>query len=92
LLAIVVATNLMSVAVAVTISKIGRLTRPETISVVVEHMIRQEGTAIFVAVTLLHRHDMSLPMIINTFIGMALCMIFFAVTGRRSSTPRALAV
>jgi BASS family bile acid:Na+ symporter len=45
-------------------------------------MIRQEGTAIFVAVTLLHRHDMSLPMIINTFIGMALCMTFFAVTRR----------
>ena len=42
-------------------------------------MIRQEATAIFVAVTLLHRHDMSLPMIINTFIGMALCMTFFAV-------------
>lgn len=92
LLAIVVATNLMSVTVAVTISKIGRLTRPETISVVVEHMIRQEGTAIFVAVTLLHRHDMSLPMIINTFIGMALCMIFFAVTARRSSAPSVVAV
>jgi BASS family bile acid:Na+ symporter len=91
LLAIVVATNLVSVTVAVTISKIGRLTRPETISVVVEHMIRQEGTAIFVAVTLLHRHDMSLPMIINTFIGMALCMIFFAVTGRRSSAPSVVA-
>jgi BASS family bile acid:Na+ symporter len=85
LLAIVVGTNLMSVTAAVTISKIGRLTRPETIAVTVEHMIRQEGTAIFVAVTLLHRHDMSLPMIINTFIGMAACMIFFAVTGRRGA-------
>ncbi len=91
LLAIVVATNLMSVTVAVTISKLGRLTRPETIAVAVEHMIRQEGTAIFVAVTLLHRHDMSLPMIINTFIGMALCMTFFAVTARRDSAARIVA-
>ncbi len=92
LLAIVVAMNLTAVTVAVTISKIGRLTRPETIAVAVEHMIRQEGTAIFVAVTLLHRHDMSLPMIINTFIGMALCMIFFAVTGRRGPASGAVAV
>lgn len=83
LLAIVVAMNLTAITVALTISKLGRLTRRETIAVCVEHMIRQEGTAIFVAVTLLHHHDMSLPMIINTFIGMALCMTFFAVTGRR---------
>jgi bile acid:Na+ symporter, BASS family len=82
LLAIVVAMNLTAITVALTICRIGRLTRRETIAVAVEHMIRQEGTAIFVAVTLLHRHDMSLPMIINTFIGMALCMTFFAVTRR----------
>ncbi|MDB6041597.1 MAG: hypothetical protein JWM63_148 [Gammaproteobacteria bacterium] len=82
LLAIVVAMNLTAITIALTISRIGRLTRRETIAVTVEHMIRQEGTAIFVAVTLLHRHDMSLPMIINTFIGMALCMTFFAVTRR----------
>jgi BASS family bile acid:Na+ symporter len=82
LLAIVVAMNLTAITLAVAISKIGRLTRAETTAIAVEHMIRQEGTAIFVAVTLLHRHDMSLPMIINTFIGMALCMTFFAVTRR----------
>jgi bile acid:Na+ symporter, BASS family len=82
LMAIVVGMNLMAITVALTICTIGRLTRRETIAVAVEHMIRQEGTAIFVAVTLLHRHDMSLPMIINTFIGMALCMTFFAVRRR----------
>lgn len=83
LLTIVVGMNLMAITVALTICWIGRLSRRETIAVSVEHMIRQEGTAIFVAVTLLHRHDMSLPMIINTFIGMALCMTFFAVMRRR---------
>ena len=92
LLAIVVAMNLTAITVALTICKIGRLTRRETIAVAVEHMIRQEGTAIFVAVTLLHHHDMSLPMIINTFIGMALCMTFFAVTGRRRSADGVVTV
>jgi bile acid:Na+ symporter, BASS family len=92
LLAIVVAMNLTAITVALSICKIGRLTRRETIAVAVEHMIRQEGTAIFVAVTLLHRHDMSLPMIINTFIGMALCMIFFAVARRIHPTSDVVAV
>jgi BASS family bile acid:Na+ symporter len=82
LLGIVVAMNVTAITVALTICAIGRLTRRETIAIAVEHMIRQEGTAIFVAVTLLHRHDMSLPMIINTFIGMALCMTFFALSRR----------
>jgi bile acid:Na+ symporter, BASS family len=82
LMAIVVAMNVAAVAVALAICGLGRLSRRETIAIAVEHMIRQEGTAIFVAVTLLHHHDMSLPMIINTFIGMALCMTFFAVARR----------
>jgi bile acid:Na+ symporter, BASS family len=83
LLAMVVGMNLTAIALALTICKLGRLTRRETIAVAVEHMIRQEATAIFVAVTLLHRQDMSLPMIINTFIGMAACITFLSVTGRR---------
>lgn len=82
LMAIVAAMNVAAVVVALAICGLGRLTRRETIAIAVEHMIRQEGTAIFVAVTLLHRHDMSLPMIINTFIGMALCMTYFAVARR----------
>jgi BASS family bile acid:Na+ symporter len=92
LLAIVVAMNVTAITVAVAISKIGRLTRAETTAIAVEHMIRQEGTAIFVAVTLLHRHDMSLPMIINTFIGMALCMTFFAITRRHRPANGIVAV
>jgi len=82
LMVIVVAMNLIAITVALAICKLGHLTRRETIAVAVEHMIRQETTAIFVAVTLLHRHDMSIPMIINTFIGMAVCMTFFAITSR----------
>jgi BASS family bile acid:Na+ symporter len=82
LMAIVVAMNVAAILIALLICKLARLTRRETTAVAVEHMIRQEGTAIFVAVTLLHRQDMSLPMIINTFIGMALCMTFLTVARR----------
>jgi BASS family bile acid:Na+ symporter len=90
LMAIVVGMNLASIVIALTISRLGRLTRKETIAVSVEHMIRQEATAIFVAVTLLHREDMSIPMIINTFLGMACCLVFVAiVTRRRAAAPAA---
>jgi BASS family bile acid:Na+ symporter len=83
LMLIVIAMNLSAVALALLVSRLARLTRKETIAVSVEHMIRQEGTAIFVAVTLLHRDDMSIPMIINTFFGMALCIPFVAFMRRR---------
>ncbi len=70
-LAIVVAMNVANFAIAFAVSHAGRLRRPERVAIAMEHIVRQEGTAIFVAVTLLHRNDMSLPMIVNTFIGMA---------------------
>jgi BASS family bile acid:Na+ symporter len=92
LMAIVVGMNLAAVAIALLVCRLGRLGRPETIAVCVEHMIRQEGTAIFVAVTLLHREDMSMPMIINTFLGMACCLVFVTVMTRRraaATLPRA---
>jgi BASS family bile acid:Na+ symporter len=88
LMAIVVGMNLSSIVLALLVSRLGRLTRKETIAVSVEHMIRQEATAIFVAVTLLHREDMSMPMIINTFLGMACCLVFVSiVTRRRAAIP-----
>jgi BASS family bile acid:Na+ symporter len=83
LMAIVVAMNLAAIVIALTVSKLGRLTAKETIAVSVEHMIRQEATAVFVAVTLLHREDMSIPMIINTFLGMGCCLIFVTIVTRR---------
>jgi BASS family bile acid:Na+ symporter len=87
-MAIVIAMNLSAVTVALLVCKLGRLTRRETIAVSIEHMIRQEGTAIFVAVTLLHREDMSMPMIINTFLGMACCLVFVTVVTRlRAAAP-----
>jgi BASS family bile acid:Na+ symporter len=90
LMAIVVAMNLSSIIIALVVSKLGRLTRKETIAVSVEHMIRQEGTAIFVAVTLLHREDMSMPMIINTFLGMACCLTFVSIVTRRRASAQVL--
>lgn len=82
-MAIVIAMNITNLGLALLISKALRLERGERVAIAMEHIIRQEATAIFVAVTLLHRNDMSLPMIINTFIGMAVGIPFVAWLRRR---------
>lgn len=87
----VIAMNLINFLIALTVSRLGRLRREERIAVVIEHLIRQEATAIYVAVAILGRSDMSLPMIVNTFVGMFFCVGFVAYMKRRAgvATPQA---
>jgi BASS family bile acid:Na+ symporter len=91
-LGMVVAMNGTNFLVALGLSRLTGISRRERTAVVVEHLIRQETTAIYVAVSLLHRDDMSLPMIINTFVGMAFSVVFVAyLKGRRAGNPEAQA-
>lgn len=82
-LAMVIAMNVINFGLAVAISRLSRLSPRERISVAIEHLIRQEATAVYVAVSLLGRNDMSLPMIVNTFVGMAFCVVFVWVVKRQ---------
>jgi len=86
LLAIVLAMNVVNAVIAQIVCFLARLSRAERIAVSVEHLIRQEATAIYVAVSLLHRNDMSLPMILNTFVGMGFCVVFVTMVRRRRRT------
>lgn len=72
ILAIVVAMNVVNVGLALLVSALGHLPGEDRIAIAMEHIVRQEGTAIFVAVNLLGRNDMSLPMIVNTTLGMVI--------------------
>lgn len=91
-LTMVVGMNAVNLLIALGVSYIGRLDRPERVAIVMEHLIRQEATAIYVAVTLLGRTDMSLPMIVNTFVGMALSVAFLAYLRRRGERDEATIV
>lgn len=88
-LAMVIGMNAINLLIALGVSYVGDLARPERVAVVMEHLIRQEATAIYVAVTLLGRTDMSLPMIVNTFVGMALSVAFLAWLRRRNEAAGA---
>jgi BASS family bile acid:Na+ symporter len=88
LLAIVLAMNVVNAVIAQIVASLAKVRRAERIAISVEHLIRQEATAIYVAVSLLHRNDMSLPMILNTFVGMAFCVTFVSIMRRRRAPPR----
>ncbi|MXP25509.1 hypothetical protein GRI39_05565 [Altererythrobacter indicus] len=84
---VVVLMNVTNLGLALLIARLSGLARPETVAIAMEHIIRQEATAIFVAVSLLHRNDMSLPMIINTFIGMLVGVPAVAWLRRKAAKP-----
>lgn len=73
---ITVAMNISVPAVAWLIMRLNKLNLRERVAISVEHLIRQEGTAIFIAVTIIGNNEMSLPMILNTPIALAVCIIF----------------
>jgi BASS family bile acid:Na+ symporter len=73
------ACNLIVLTAAFLLSKLARLNAPQTSALCIEHLIRQEGTAIYIAVAIVGSREMSLPMIMNTPIGLVLCIIFVLV-------------
>jgi len=83
---ITVALNLMMVVVVMTITRFAGFTRRENVAIGIEHLMRQEGTAIFIAVSIVGNNEMSLPMIMNTPV--ALCFVLLFVTvARRMGQP-----
>lgn len=81
--------NLAALAAAFALSKGASLSGRQTKAVCIEHMIRQEGTAIYIAVTIVGSREMSLPMIMNTPVALVLC-IAFVLAMRRFTEPGAL--
>ena len=82
--------NLLNLAGALAISTAFAIAPRERVAVCIEHMIRQEGTAIYIAVTIVGSREMSLPMIMNTPVALVLCILFVLVI--RKSLPANSAV
>ena len=56
--------------------------RRENVAIGIEHLMRQEGTAIFIAVSIVGNNEMSLPMIMNTPVALCVVLFFVAVARR----------
>ena len=89
LFGITLAINLLTLGAAMLLSKVMSLTPGERTAVCVEHMIRQEMTAVYIAVTIVGVREMSLPMIMNTPVALFLCILFVLLT-RKSLTKGAV--
>jgi BASS family bile acid:Na+ symporter len=86
---ITVALNLIMVCVVMTIVRFAGFSRRENIAIGVEHLMRQEGTAIFIAVSIVGNNEMSLPMIMNTPVALCFVLLFVAVARRIERVPQA---
>lgn len=83
LFAITVMLNVLTLMMALLISKRMNLLPKEVVAIGIEHIIRQEGTAMFITVTIVGSREMALPMIINTPVALFLC-VGFVLFSRRS--------
>src|SRR5690606_32280154 len=85
LLFMVALMNVLALAMAFSFSRLARVKANERIAICIEHLIRQEGTAIYIAVAILGSREMSLPMIINTPVALFLCVAFVLAMRWRQS-------
>lgn len=83
---IVLLLNTGAIAVGFGLARIFELNRKDMIAVTVEHSIRQEGTAIFIAVSLLASPEMAIPLVINGGLGLPLAFLFIKLLKKFSDT------
>jgi BASS family bile acid:Na+ symporter len=84
---ITVALNVLMVAVVMTIVRFAGLSHRENVAIGIEHLMRQEGTAIFIAVSIVGNNEMSLPMIMNTPVALCVVLAFVAIARRTGPRP-----
>jgi bile acid:Na+ symporter, BASS family len=95
LFAITIAMNLLVLCAVLLVVRLSRVNRREGVAIGLEHLMRQEGTAIFIAVSIVGSNEMSLPMIMNTPVALAFVVLVTMVarrTARRSADTPAPAV
>jgi BASS family bile acid:Na+ symporter len=86
---ITVSINAITLVAVLTLSRLARFDRPQTVAVGVEHLMRQEGTAIFIAVTIVANNEMALPMIMNTPVALVF-VVLFVLAARRHAPAAAM--
>jgi BASS family bile acid:Na+ symporter len=88
---ITVGLNVAMITLVMTLVRFAGLTRRENVAIGIEHLMRQEGTAIFIAVSIVGNNEMSLPMILNTPVALVVVLIFVALARRRAGAAAAAA-
>ncbi len=82
LLWITIAINILTLGAVLLLCRFMNLSGPENTAIGVEHLIRQEGTAIYIAVAIIGSNEMSLPMIMNTPVALPITFAFVFLARR----------
>ncbi|WP_229954074.1 bile acid:sodium symporter family protein [Parasphingorhabdus litoris] len=77
--------NLGAITIGFLVTRLSRLNRADTIAVTIEHSVRQEGTAIYIAATVLGSAQMALPLILNGCFALSLSFLFTYWINKRSA-------
>jgi BASS family bile acid:Na+ symporter len=81
----IVCLNLAAISTGFALSMLFRLPVPRRAALTIEHAIKQEGTGIYVAITLLGLPLIALPLLMNSVCGLAFGSIFTWAARRRES-------
>lgn len=87
---ITVTLNVVVLLVVLLITRFAGFPRRENVAIGIEHLMRQEGTAIFIAVSIVGNNEMSLPMIMNTPVALCFVLAFVAVARRIAGAQGAM--
>jgi BASS family bile acid:Na+ symporter len=82
--AAVIVLNILGWGVACLIALALRSNRKELIAIGVEHSVRQEGTGVFIAVTILGMPQMTVPLLLNSLFGLVISAVILISIQRRS--------
>ncbi len=80
----VLSLNLASATMGIAVSRLVNVRKAQRTAIVIEHVIKQEGTGIFVAVTLLGNAEMALPLILNSWVGLFVGIVLLFLWSRRA--------
>jgi bile acid:Na+ symporter, BASS family len=85
---ITVAINVITLIFVLLLCHLLRFNPRERVAISIEHLMRQEGTAIFIAVTIVKNNEMSLPMIMNTPVALVVVLGFVFAARRLITGPQ----
>jgi BASS family bile acid:Na+ symporter len=77
--------NVCTVLLGWGVARAARVARPAVTSIVCEHAVRQEGTAIYIATALLALPTAALPLLLNSVVGLAIGSSFIAFQAWRGA-------
>ena len=83
ILAAVIGLNLASVLIAAALGFLANLERKDRLALIMEHAVRQEGTGIYIATTLIGSKEAAVPLLLNSLVGLSIALILIWLFRRK---------